>query len=160
MKRDALQAILGFLLLIIGFLAYSYYNYYQRSKAIHALRKFQSERNLIEIFSFRHGHLNVFDNFLGNKDQFNIIMIDTASLIVAPEYKAITVVSWAEPDDISTVRFYRLQFNANDVYATPHDAFLTPLVYEIDTIKREEIKGYDFIIIGVVGQWLEENKIE
>lgn len=161
MRKETIQSIMTILALIGGFLIYSYYNYYQRSKNIERLQKFQHENHLAEIFNFNEAHFNVFDNLLGNKAQISIIMIDTSTFIFeGPDTYGITTCIWKDPNDIKTLKYYRLKFNPADVYVTGYDEFMAPMVEQTDTVQRNEIKGNDFYTIKAVNDWMKENKMK
>jgi len=140
-------------LILLGvFFGYSYYNYSIRRKAVNAIEEYRIKNNLIEIWSYREMHFNIFDWLLEDKSQFNFIFV-SADLIEKKDNKDYWVYfsSWKDAQNIETLTNYKLERNKDKFRIAINDLFLQPT--ERDSLNINEIEG---TVFETVDNWVRE----
>jgi hypothetical protein len=139
------------IIIICIFLGYSYYNYNNRAKGIYAVEEYSKINNLTSIWHLRELHFNIFDWILGDKTQFNFILVSKKSIrINSNENYWILFTSWKDPQKQETLKNYLVNRNNEKFYIIIHDSLGLPI--ERDSLYEKEISE---TIFEVVNDWIK-----
>ncbi|WP_430974203.1 hypothetical protein [Sunxiuqinia rutila] len=151
---ERLKSILIILVLIAGFLGYSYFNYNKRRKAVDAVEEYRKTNNLVQIWHFREMHLNIFDKIIADKSQFNFIFVNASSVKkINNKHYWVQFSSWKNAQKLETLSHYTLDREDETFKITINDLFWVP--EDRDTLNLDEIEG---TVFEITDNWIKDYK--